>query len=268
MADEKPTAPPPPPPPAGGQPPPPPAGGQPPPPPPAEGQPPPPVEAAASLQPVGSLEPVPYQPTQISGALAAATFILLLFGCAGAIGFALWLLQRIAGEGNEPQVETVLPTLLILGVVALLSVLGSMVFLFNRSGMAPRNLALGLPDGTVSAVIALLLIIIFSITSVYLYGSLSRAETEGTFDTDVSAEELDKLPQDQLISVSENGDGTFFVTRTVPLRASQDLAKQILSVVGTLLVAIVGFYFGQRSTVGQDSSTGARERRERQQQQE
>jgi hypothetical protein len=204
----------------------------------------------------------------VGGGLAAATFLVMLFGSARAIGFALWLLTQF-GHVSYRQVEIILPTLLILGVVALLGVLGSMVFLFNRAGMAYNsNLPLGLPDGTISAVIALLLIIIFSITSVYLYGSLSAAETQGTSSYDVSAKDLGKIPPDQLVSISNNGDNTFTVNTTVPLRASQDLAKQILSVVGTLLVAIVGFYFGQRSVIGQDGRTGARTSPERRREQE
>jgi len=145
-----------------------------------------------------------------------------------------------------------------------------MVFLFHRAGMTYNpNLPLGLPDGTISAVIALLLIIIFSITSVYLYGSLSVAETQGTLQVNVSAEELGRIPQDQLLSISKDqGRDTFTVTRTVPLTASLDLAKQVLSVVGTLLVAIVGFYFGQRSNTGQDGRTGGRTSPERRREQE
>jgi hypothetical protein len=192
--------------------------------------------------------------------LAGATFVVLLFGSAGAIGFALWLLDKVP-RGTD--VELVLPTLLIIGVVALLGVLGSMAFLFSRAGLgASPNLPLGLPDGTISAVIALLLIIIFSITSVYLYGSLSRAESNGFFSSDVSAAELERIPKDELMSFSKNSDGTYYVTRKAPISASLDFAKQILSVVGTLLVAIVGFYFGQRSTAGRDRSASVQQRPE------
>ena len=96
--------------------------------------------------------------------------------------------------------------LVIIGVIALLASVGFTVVAFSLFGLNDRQQALGLPEGSVRAIIALMLIIIFSIVTVHFFTEI------GT----------DNAPQ-------------------------VDFAKQIITILGTLVTAIASFYFGSRA---------------------
>lgn len=144
--------------------------------------------------------------------------------------------------------EVILPILVISGTIGLLTVISIVVAVFaalNLSGVAH---ALGLPEGSVRAVIALSLILIFVIMASFLYEQLDDIRTfphEG-----ISQEQLNALPMEQIISIKPSavGEGLFdAVQRVEKPRASEDFAKQVLTTISTLVVAIAGFYFGTRA---------------------
>lgn len=80
---------------------------------------------------------------------------------------------------------------------------------FAALNLSDRSEALSLPTGSVRAVIALSLILIFAITSTFLYSQLAQGSTAN--------------PE------------------------SARFAEQILTTVSTLVVAVAGFYFGTRA---------------------
>jgi hypothetical protein len=130
--------------------------------------------------------------------------IVILFAvlCVGAaLGITSW---RLLGRADGPEV--VLPLLAIGGVLSLLIVLALMSVFFETLGLANKEQALALPEGSVRAVIALSLIVLFAILSIYLYASLRAA-----------------------------GPHT---------PVSDDFAKQLLVMMGTLVTAVASFYFG------------------------
>jgi hypothetical protein len=102
-----------------------------------------------------------------------------------------------------------LPLLLIAGIVIFLGALAALVVVFVRSGLSNRNYALGLPDGSIRAIIALSLILLFAILAVFLY-------------------------------IGQGGFGTTIQ----PTAAQTDIAKQLVTTLSTLVVAIASFYFG------------------------
>src|SRR4051794_15173958 len=72
-----------------------------------------------------------------------------------------------------------LPLLVIAGLVSLIGILAVMAIAFKTVHLANQTQALGLPEGTVRAVIALSLILIFAVVTVYLFSDLSdRCETD------------------------------------------------------------------------------------------
>jgi hypothetical protein len=75
--------------------------------------------------------------------------------------------------------ELGLPVLAIFGVVALLISLSFAALCFNRVGMSDKTEALALPQGSVRAVIALSLVVLFAILTVYLFTSLSSNRAPG-----------------------------------------------------------------------------------------
>jgi hypothetical protein len=72
--------------------------------------------------------------------------------------------------------EIITAVVLVVGVIGLISALAVLVGAFHRFGLESRGSALGLPDGSVQAVIALTLILIFAIVGVYLHATSSAGD--------------------------------------------------------------------------------------------
>ena len=102
---------------------------------------------------------------------AAVIVMLTVVVVFAAILFAAWMLRD-----EDPQMQ--LPLLVIGGLVALLGMLAVMAVAFKTVDLADPKQALGLPDGTVRAVIALSLILIFAVVTVYLFSNLSNDTDE------------------------------------------------------------------------------------------
>lgn len=128
-----------------------------------------------------------------------AAFLLLVLTL-GAVVFALF--------PNGGRVEIVLGLTVIAGVSALVLVLFIMAAGFTAMKMNDPQQALGLPEGSIRAMIALMLIIIWIIMSVFLLNVVSGAKA----DSDTAR-----------------------------------LAQQLVTTIGTLVVAVAAFYFGSRS---------------------
>ncbi|MGI6375215.1 MAG: hypothetical protein ACOX3S_04320 [Anaerolineae bacterium] len=175
--------------------------------------------------------------------LLAALIVVVILG----ITFATWLIQRVAGASSTMS----LTLMLVIGVSALLAVLGGLVAIFAVLGLAQPGYSLGLPEGSVRAVIALALILIFSIQAVYLYGDLGGQQTYRS--TGLTQAEYAALPPERIVAVTATGTGaarSYDVTlRPDKPEAAVDLAQQILTTVSTLVVAVAGFYFGTRSVL-------------------
>jgi hypothetical protein len=94
--------------------------------------------------------------------------------------------------------------------MALFATLALVAITFSVAGLSDPTQALGLPEGSVRAAIALSLIVIFAIISIFMYTSLA----------------------------SQTGPANV---------AAQDFAKQVFAVVGTLMTAVASFYFASRA---------------------
>ena len=165
------------------------------------------------------------------------------------IGAILALAMGWLKEAKAWVPEIALTILLITGVSALILILALVVAMFAALNLSDSTQALGLPEGSIRAVIALSLILIFVITAVFLYGQLRDVGTATS--TGLTQVQLDAIPQDEIVSIQAkdvNGETFFDVERKVTTNdVSEDFAKQILTTVSTLVVAVAGFYFGSRS---------------------
>ena len=72
-----------------------------------------------------------------------------------------WLLTKLA----PPDAGGSLPLLAIGGVVVLIFMLATVSMIFSALGLTNKELAMGLPEGSIRAVIALSLIVLFAILS-------------------------------------------------------------------------------------------------------
>jgi hypothetical protein len=182
--------------------------------------------------------------------LPAIGALLALIAAGGAVVGLVALVQWL---GKNTRMEVTLPSLVIVGVLVIVLSLGLMAVAFSFTNMTDRTQALGLPDGSVRAVVALLLVVLFAILSISLYTGLS----EGTVDSisQLSAPQKDaliaKMVPSEIVSVSDptkTDPPTYTVWHRSPASVpSQDFAKQLLVMIGTLVTAVASFYFGTSS---------------------
>jgi hypothetical protein len=205
----------------------------------------------------------------------------------GVIFFAFRLSDRLiqAPETTGTQApEFLLTMLVILGAIALLAVLVLMAAGFAALNLTYPKEAIALPPGTVRALIALLLITLFTITAVFTLNQfLSRdtariemvpgltqamvdqippenirairpVEGTGRFDVDrvetmpnVTQESITQIPGEELIAIRPMLEVERLFEPVGLSEGTRTIAQQILTTVGTLVVAIASFYFGARS---------------------
>ncbi|MBZ0292519.1 MAG: hypothetical protein K8L99_08110 [Anaerolineae bacterium] len=147
--------------------------------------------------------------------------------------------------GTIPRIpEIVLPVLLVGGIALLLVTLMIVVMVLAQLNLTDSAHAFGMPEGTIRAIIALSLILIFSITSLYLHERLRDPNT--TVVKGLTHEQFDAIPGQSIISSQANlEDPTRIdVLRQTDSEASKDFAQQTLTTISTLVVAVAGFYFG------------------------
>ena len=138
------------------------------------------------------------------------------------------------------------------GVIAVMLLLYFGSIILRALGVASRGAALGMPDGSIRALIAVSLIFLFAIIGItVLYSSFGGEEMQSN---GITADEIDQLENVQIISISavdpqaSPGAERFNVVSRAELnQASHDFGLQLLTTVSTLVVAVAGFYFGARS---------------------
>jgi hypothetical protein len=152
--------------------------------------------------------------------------------------------------------DVLLPVLTSVSAVGLLISLAFLAIAFSALDLSDRTQALGLPEGSIRALIALLLITLFVITSIFLYRQLRFPIKESitTQYTGISEAQLAQIPPEEVVSIRAKTEGTektFDVDRRIPpieaSEASQRFAEQILTAVSTLVATVAAFYFGTRS---------------------
>lgn len=168
---------------------------------------------------------------------------ILAVAISGLAGFILHTIPKHLQ--SEPEIA--LTILLFSGVVTFVAVLTITVSVLTALGLSNPRRAFGMPEGTIRAVIALSLILIFSIMSVFLYQTLRSPETTQTILTKA---QFGEIPAKEIIfSRPADDQSEFFEVRRRldPTESSDDFAKQLLTTISTLVVAVAGFYFGTRA---------------------
>jgi hypothetical protein len=158
--------------------------------------------------------------------------------------------------------ENNLPVMLIAATVSLLLAVATIVIIFGRLNLTSYRAALGLPAGSVRAIIALLLILLFFITAVFLYADVGRDGSDRAL-VGISQTRFDAIPTADIRSATARdveGETVWDVSLANPKNeASRDLAKQLVTTVSTLVVAVASFYFGANSV--QQAANGSRSTR-------
>jgi hypothetical protein len=190
-----------------------------------------------------------------------------LLGIAAVLGGAVLVGAVIYGfitlygqEGPSKGLEGVV--LLVAGfvTVALLLYLGTLVL--RALDMGAPGEALGMPEGSIRALIAMSLILIFAIIGIQVFAA-GAAGTE-LVSTGLTQAQIDALRADGAIVVSQAlltpvpappaAPLYDVTTRTVMTQEAHDFGLQLMTTVSTLVVAVAGFYFGSRA-VSQATTT-------------
>ncbi len=176
------------------------------------------------------------------------------------IGGALFFLgQWMTKSAVSPEVR--LPLLAIAGVVVLLVTLALVAVSFAALKLTDSTQALALPEGSVRAVLALSLVVLFAIMTIYLFGSLSSGEVkrlDGLTEA-LRSSFVKSAPASGITIVAEAVDSAtqqhtvFYQVGQTP--ASQDFAKQLLVLIGTLVTSVSSFYFGTRAAASAVGTT-------------
>ena len=122
---------------------------------------------------------------------------------------------------------------------------------FSRLQLSDARQPLGLPEGSIRALIALFLILIFIIFGTYLFRVVGEGHS-GPIESgpiEMTREEsLARADDVTRVEKLDNGNYNVWLARSARPRAvSEDgirLSQQLLTTVGTLVVAVAGFYFG------------------------
>jgi hypothetical protein len=141
---------------------------------------------------------------------------------------ATYILVFFSIFSSNLDMSYLLPIVLVFGVIDLVVVLTLSAGILDHFGLSCKEEALGLPAGSVRALIALSLIVIFAIMAVFMGGQLHSVPVtygNGTYVTDV------------------NGTVQF----SQPTQWQRDFSLQTLTTVSTLVVAVAGFYFGSKA---------------------
>jgi preprotein translocase subunit SecG len=193
------------------------------------------------------------------GTTGAAVILVVTLVVLGGIFVSLEPLAKWVLELNSV-------VLLIAGFVTVTLILYLGTILMTALGMRTPGEALGMPPGSIRALIAMVLILIFAIIGVVV---LQQSSVHDVYtSTGVTQTQIDAIRagggtvlQQDLIAPEPGaspGDAIYTVKiRPAVTPEEHDFALQLLTTVSTLVVAVAGFYFGSRNVEAADRSTRA-----------
>lgn len=179
---------------------------------------------------------------------------ILALGLAVVLGLAVRELFTYLSGGTYQSKEISLPLLAIGGVVVLILLLTLVATIFSIIGLTDKQQPMGLPEGSIRAVIALSLIVLFAILSVFLYQGVlfgSSRTIAGLSQADLMQflkdhPNLSGVSSSPSIGANKAPDGStlYDITYRDTNATSDDFAKQLLVLLGTLMTAVTSFYLG------------------------
>ena len=137
-----------------------------------------------------------------------------------------------------------LPLLVIVCAIAMTLVLGVLAYCYFQLDLTQSDQPLGLPNGSVRAVLALMLLVLYGSASLFLQGKIGT--TEMTTFNDLTPDQAKQMvlgkPPESFVVIQGATSATVKILGHN--QAADDLGKQIVTTLATVVTTIVGFYFG------------------------
>jgi len=138
--------------------------------------------------------------------------------------------------------------IVLLGILSMLGVLLSFAMLMKLVGISDPTQALGMPEGSVRAMLALALIGLFAVLAAVVFEAPSLTLQSGLTVEQVEYFRKSNSSLDtRVIVVPERGEATFRIELPGTPRMVDEFTKTTMASIATLMTAIVAFYFGGRS---------------------
>jgi hypothetical protein len=157
-----------------------------------------------------------------------------------------WMIYSLISKATGSD-EMQMAIMVVVGIATLMSVLFVLAAGFSSMNLTDPKQPLGLPEGSIRSMIALILIMVFIIFGIYLFrmvggGTYIRLENAATSPD--TKNYTGKVIIEKNI-VAQGQQQTYSVWSLEPIgEDGRRLAQQLLTTVGTLVVAVAGFYFG------------------------
>jgi hypothetical protein len=153
---------------------------------------------------------------------------------------------------------TVLGAVVLIGLALVVLLMAVLAIIYSGIGVANGDQPLGLPEGSVRALIAFSLLLTFVLMAAFLYTNISSSQNQPWQNSNVSKAALEALDRDYVVISKEqmkddkgqpktDADNQPLYNVTYYGRHSKegdDLAKQIFTTLATVFVSVVSFYFG------------------------
>lgn len=208
----------------------------------------------------------------------SAMFTLIVLAGLVFVGLLAWIFQP--SQDNPSNGFGTLAGLILLGMVVFIGIMNILTMSAARIGMLDGRQPFGLPEGSVRAILTIAFIVLVGVLSSFLLtGSNDRTGystngvelevLENKQAADVRVAELRRLyATDALVSIgtvmleptaaelaaNEAAKPTtaykIVVYPKVDNSVADDISKQTLTMVSTILAAMIGFYFASRSDAG------------------
>jgi heme/copper-type cytochrome/quinol oxidase subunit 2 len=154
---------------------------------------------------------------------------------------------EVANGTEKIEIQAIF--LIVIGVTALIWLLFIVAAGYSHLQLTDVKQALGLPEGSIRAMIALMLLLVFIIFGIFVFNISATGNSAGP--APMTTEQLGQAKNLSFIAPIKDKDGniTGYNTwvRQEITEPAQRLATQLLTTVGTLVVAVAGFYFGSSS---------------------
>jgi hypothetical protein len=154
-----------------------------------------------------------------------------------------YLIYRFATNTTvtiDPELMTGI--LVVFSIAALMTVLFILAAGFSSMNLTDPKQALGLPEGSIRAMIALVLIMVFIIFGIFLFRKIQSSNM--TYLAAVATKDDARIPMDKTVIFSAKAGGYDVFLVEAASEEAKRLAQQLITTVGTLVVSIASFYFG------------------------